>query len=201
MAEKSSTPSVRYKTIVADPPWEYRRGFPIRGPRTERGVRQRTGDLRIVPLQYPSLTLAEIEALPVQELADSNCRLFLWTTNAYLPYAFSVIQNWGFRYGQTLVWHKTHANLRSPNTVAPNSAEFLLTATIGAPGTRSSWKSAVIAAGMGGNSPAHSRKPELFLDLIEQVSPGPYLELFARRQRLGWDTWGNEALNHVEMTA
>lgn len=46
---------------------------------------------------------------------------------------------------------------------------------------------------------AHSAKPEAFLDLVEQVSPGPYLELFARRQRLGWDTWGNEALEHVEM--
>lgn len=44
----------------------------------------------------------------------------------------------------------------------------------------------------------HSQKPEAFLDLVEQVSPGPYLELFARRNRLGWDTWGNEALNHVE---
>lgn len=48
---------------------------------------------------------------------------------------------------------------------------------------------------------AHSQKPEAFLDLVEQVSPGPYLELFARRQRLGWDTWGNEALNHVEISA
>lgn len=46
---------------------------------------------------------------------------------------------------------------------------------------------------------AHSAKPEAFLDLVEQVSPGPYLELFARRQRLGWDTWGNEALNHVDL--
>jgi hypothetical protein len=45
----------------------------------------------------------------------------------------------------------------------------------------------------------HSRKPEAFLDLVEQVSPGPYLEMFARRQRLGWDTWGNEALEHVSI--
>ena len=47
----------------------------------------------------------------------------------------------------------------------------------------------------------HSRKPEAFYDLVESVSPGPYLELFARRQRLGWDTWGNEALNHVQIGA
>ena len=46
-----------------------------------------------------------------------------------------------------------------------------------------------------------SAKPEAFIDLVEQVSPGPYLELFARRQRLGWDTWGNEALEHVELSA
>lgn len=48
---------------------------------------------------------------------------------------------------------------------------------------------------------AHSAKPDAFLDLVEQVSPGPYLELFARRQRLGWDTYGDEALNHVEMAS
>ena len=47
----------------------------------------------------------------------------------------------------------------------------------------------------------HSRKPDAFMDLVEQVSPGPYLELFARRQRLGWDTYGNEALPHVQLAA
>jgi N6-adenosine-specific RNA methylase IME4 len=48
---------------------------------------------------------------------------------------------------------------------------------------------------------AHSQKPEAFLDLIERVSPGPYLELFARRNRLGWDTWGDQALQHVEVAS
>lgn len=46
----------------------------------------------------------------------------------------------------------------------------------------------------------HSAKPEAFLDLVEQVSPGPYLELFARRNRLGWDTWGNESLEHISLS-
>jgi N6-adenosine-specific RNA methylase IME4 len=50
-------------------------------------------------------------------------------------------------------------------------------------------------------SGGHSAKPEAFIDLVEQVSPGPYLEMFARRNRLGWDTWGNEALGHVEVSA
>jgi N6-adenosine-specific RNA methylase IME4 len=186
---------LKYRTIVADPPWEYDEGFAIRGPRTQRGG-PRTGELRQRPLPYPSMTVWEIAALPVCSLADRDCRTFLWTTNRYLGLAFMVLEAWGFKYAQTLVWHKTHTNL--PASVAPNSAEFILVGAKGKPARLVPWPSAVIADGVGGRTP-HSSKPEVFLDLIEQVSPGPYLELFARRQRLGWDTWGNEALEHVQV--
>jgi len=101
--------------------------------------------------------------------------------------AFMVMSEWGFAYRQTLVWHKT---------VAPNCAEFLLVGVIGKPKRIGRIPSNVIKRGP---HHEHSRKPELFCDLIEQVSPGPYLELFARRNRLGWDTWGNEALCHVDL--
>lgn len=79
-------------------------------------------------------------------------------------------------------------------SVAPNSAEFILVATRGAPGRLLTLPSAVIATTRSGG---HSAKPECWLDYFEHVSPGPYLELFARRNRLGWDTWGDEALQHV----
>ena len=176
---------MRYRTIVADPPWDYPEGFAL-GPGR--------GTLEIRPLPYPPMTLEDIAALPVRDLAAPKSRLFLWTTNRYLADAFDILAEWGFRYRQTLVWHKLDANL--PGSIAPNSAEFILVGTRGAPGRLATLPSAVIATTRRGG---HSAKPEAFLDYFESVSTGPYLELFARRQRLGWDTWGNESLNHVEL--
>lgn len=176
-----------YRTIVADPPWEYPEGFAL-GPGH--------GELEVRPLPYPAMSLEDICELPVRELAGDRCRLFLWTTNRYLDESFDVMQSWGFRYRQTLVWHKTDANL--PGSIAPNSAEFLMVAVRGMPPRLGTLPSAVIASTRSGG---HSSKPELWLDWIEAVSPAPRLEMFARRQRLGWDTWGNEALEHVQVVA
>ena len=174
----------KYRTIVADPPWEYPEGFAF-GPGHGRLFKK--------PLPYPSMTIYEIKELPVSEIAEKNARLFLWTTNKWLPNAFDVISAWGFRYRQILVWHKPDANF--PSHIAPNSAEFLLVAIKGKPSCLGKLSSSVFSITRRGE---HSTKPECFLDFVEQVSPGPYLELFARRNRLGWDTWGNQALNHTE---
>lgn len=81
--------------------------------------------------------------------------------------------------------------------MAPNHAEFLLVAVKGHPERREMWKSSVVPINVG----RHSEKPEAFLDLIEQVSPGPYVELFARRARFGWDYWGDESLGTASMAA
>jgi N6-adenosine-specific RNA methylase IME4 len=177
--------SGRYATIVADPPWDYPEGFAL-GP--GHGV------LEIRPLPYPSMTLDEIAELRVDDFGAPDCRLFMWTTNRYLPDSFDVLKAWGFKYRQTLVWHKLGVNL--PASVAPNAAEFLLVATRGKPETLAKLPTCVFPIARKGG---HSAKPEAFLDLVESVSPGPYLEMFARRNRLGWDTWGNESLAHVEI--
>lgn len=171
-----------YQTIVADPPWE--QGSIAHGSPDGIGTRE---------LPYPSMGIEEICALPIHTLAARDCRLFLWTTNRFLEDAFVVQRHWGFRYVQTLVWHKPNQN---PNggSLAPN-LEFLLVCRRGAPRRKARLPHAMIQA----SRTEHSVKPELFLDLIEQCSPGPYLELFARRQRLGWDTWGNQSLTHVEL--
>jgi len=129
------------------------------------------------------MSLEEIENIPIKACAEVNCRLFIWTTNRFLPDSFSVIKNWGFSYKQTIVWHKVGNPSPWGGSIAPNHAEFLLVATIGNPPRLAMLESNVIR---------HSEKPLVFQDLIEQVSPPPYLELFARRKRLGWDTWGNE---------
>lgn len=179
---------VRYRTIVADPPWEYGDGFPGGHSRRAGGM---FSPLEVVALPYPSMTLDDIRAMPVASYAEADCRLFLWTTNRYLPAAFDVLSSWSFTYRQTLVWNKLDANL--PASVAPNSAEFVIVATRGKPARCGSMPSAVVTTARG----AHSAKPDCWMDHFENVSPGPYLELFARRNRLGWDTWGNECLEHA----
>src|SRR5581483_3125734 len=117
--------SESYRTIVADPPWHYDRmvGRTIGGG---SGWQARS-------LPYPSLTVDEIAALPVAGIAADDARLFLWTTNRYLPDAFLVLGAWGFRYQQALVWHKTNAS-PYPGAVAVLDLEYLLVGQRGTPG-------------------------------------------------------------------
>ncbi len=190
---------MRYRTIVADPPWEYDEFVGFSGPRPgadENGVRPVPTVRRSRPLPFPSLSVAEIAALPVGDMGTDDAWLWLWTTNRYLPDAFGILAAWGFKYAAEIIWHKR--NGVSPFSQSPVSAvtdaEFLLVGRRRKSRRIGRLPGLVIQAPRGG---AHSRKPEVFLDLIETVTPGPRIELFARRQRLGWDTWGNEALNHV----
>ena len=182
----------KYRTIVADPPWPYPEGFSTQSRTPGKWV----GAARTKSLPYRSMTLGEIHALPIAALADVDCRLFLWTTNRYLPGTFDLLRAWGFTYKQTLVWHKRDGNMGG--SVAPCSAEFLLVGVKGQPERVSKMPSAVISTAA---PKQHSAKPEAFLDFIEAVSPGPYVELFARRARFGWDYWGDQSLGTAEMAA
>lgn len=181
-ANAESFPRGQYATIVADPPWAYSEGF---NSSTNTPGRKPSWTVHDKALPYSSMSVEEITAIPVGQLAASDCRLFLWTTNKYLPDAFSVMDAWGFRYKQTLVWHKLDGNMGG--SVAPNSAEFVLVGVKGNPPRLSKASSAVLAHSQ---SKVHSEKPAMFSDLIESVSPPPYVELFARQPRLGWAHWG-----------
>lgn len=179
--------TTRYRTIVADPPWDHSDGT---------GTTLRDGRwVSSEGLPYRTMHLDEIAGIPLGTLAARDAHLYLWTTNRYLHDAYHLCDWWGFRVVKPLIWAKDPIGFFGAPFVS--SAEFVLFArrgTLTASGTanRQWW-----------NWPrgAHSAKPEAFLDMVEAVSPGPYLELFARRQRLGWDTWGDEALDHVELEA
>lgn len=160
------------------------------------------------------MAVEDIAGLPVKAMAatDSSGQrsdgtrtcprdgstLYLWTTTAYLETAYTVCRAWGFNPGPVLVWCKPPVGAGGPGGTFKANVEFIITGRRGQPrvavgdvGTRwFTWPRG-----------EHSRKPDAFLDLVESISQGPYLELFARRQRLGWDTWGNEALQNVEMSA
>lgn len=183
----------RYRTIVADPPWDYGGGFWTTSHNPRTGWR---GNPKRTPLPYPSMSVSEIERIPVADWADTDAFLWLWTTNRYLPDAFRVVEAWGFEYRQIITWRKSGDGGGSlPAAVAPIHSEHLLACRRGRPRRTGVLPSSVIDAPRGRQ---HSAKPETFLDLVESVSPGPYLEMFSRRARLGWDTWGNESLHGGE---
>ena len=182
----------RYRTIVADPPWAYPEGWPV--------ARIPTGaihDCRRTPLKYVSMTVSDIAALPVADLAADDAHLYLWTTNRYLRDAYEVVEAWGFRFAQLLVWAKTPMG-KGPGGAFAQNAEYILFCRRGnlphlnkIESVWFNWR----------RTAKHSVKPDAMLDLVEQVSPAPRLELFARRARFGWDYWGNESLGTVELTA
>ena len=173
-----------FNTIVADPPWEYPSKMG-RGRDTRPGrVVLRGGDGLCCP--YPTMTLEQIKALPVGECAADGCHLWLWTTNAFLRQGFDVMQAWGFKYLAPVHWIK-------PSGIG---AWFINRTQTVLFGYRKPCR-----MGEGRYSPniitstsprRHSEKPEEAFALIESVSDGPRLELFARRPREGWTVWGNE---------
>ncbi len=175
---------VRYRTIVADPPWEVRRG-----PEWASNGASR-------PLTYPTMDVEAIAALPVRVLSEPQAHLYLWTINAFIEDAYEIVRHWGFRPSTLLTWCKPPNGLGLGGTYSLTT-EHVLFARRGicraAERIDSTWWQ--------WSRSGHSAKPEAFLDMVERVSPAPRLELFARRNRLGWDTWGNEALEHVQIEA
>lgn len=190
-----------YSCIVADPPWKVAAGREIGdyvkaadgtqpfGVRSDKARR----------LSYPSMALAEIEALPVFDLAGPNCHLYLWTINAYLNQAFDVLHAWDFKYSTTLVWAKTPmgGGLGGCYGLATEYCIFAYRGTQGALGRIGrnwwNWRRPYDERG----KPKHSAKPNEFYEMVEGISPGPRLEMFARAPREGWHVWGNEVASDV----
>jgi N6-adenosine-specific RNA methylase IME4 len=157
-----------YSTIVADPPWH-----PDKSGDGYAGAKG---------LPYGSMSLGEIRALPVDDVAADDARLFLWTTNRYLRHSWSVVEAWGFEpLERTLVWCK------APRATTPVTTEFVIMGKRGRP-PRLPWHGTTWFQWP--HQSHHSAKPAAFGDLVESWCPGPYVELFARAPRLGWDSWG-----------
>ena len=178
----------KYRTIVADPPWKYGK-WGKADPKTRPNCKE-------YDMPYETMSIEEIKALNVAGLADENCELYLWTTQKYLPNAFEVLKAWGFKYCQTLTWCKTPRGKGQGGVYCPTN-EFLI---LGRKGKMPKVER-VDTTWFHTKRPhnAHSKKPEFFQELIETVSEAPRLEMFARRKRVGWDIWGNELENDVEL--
>lgn len=142
------------------------------------------------------MSIEEIKDLPIKKLAADNCELYLWVTQKYLPEAFGIISYWGFKYCQTIVWCKTPRGTGQGGVFCPTN-EFLILARKGKMPKVERINSTWFHTKRPHNS--HSTKPEIFQDIIEKVSEGPRLEMFARRIRIGWDVFGNEVENSIDL--
>lgn len=177
-------PNDGYRTIVADPPWQY--GKWGKASIAPRGSSYEPQDSK---MPYKTMRVDEIKAMRVGEIAAENCDLYLWATQKYLPDAFGVMKAWGFKYCQTLTWCKKPKGTGQGGLYCPTT-EFLL---LGRRGEMPAGKKRIDTTWWEVKRPMrHSQKPEYFQDIIELQSDEPRIELFARRVRDGWDVWGNE---------
>ena len=158
----------KYSTIMADPPWNI----------NQQGKRGAASHYNLMPLE-------DIKNMPVADLCNENAHLWLWVPNGLIPQGLEVMKAWGFTYRSPFFYIKPRLLL---GNYLRNASETILFGTRGKAPIRfkgqPNW----------GFYPLldHSHKPEEQFAVIERCSPGPYLELFARRRQPGWDAWGNQ---------
>jgi N6-adenosine-specific RNA methylase IME4 len=172
-----------FGTILADPPWLFVNRTGKVAPEHRRLYRYRT------------MTNEEIMALPVAQVALPQSHLYLWVPNALVLTGLQVMEAWGFTYKTNLVWYKVRQDggpdRRGVGFYFRNVTELVLFGVRGSLRTLQPARSLpnIIVT----RKREHSRKPDQLYEIIEQCSPGPYLELFARTVRPGWKTWGDES--------
>ncbi|MGI5816840.1 MAG: MT-A70 family methyltransferase [Armatimonadota bacterium] len=173
----------RFGTILADPPWRFANRTGKMAPEHKRLKR------------YETMSLDEIMDLPVAHVAKDASHLYLWVPNALIARGLRVMEAWGFEYKTNLVWYKIRKDGgpdgRGVGFYFRNVTELVLFGVRGSLRTLTPGRTQVNLFAT--RKREHSRKPDELYDVIEDCSPGPYLELFARYPRRGWHQWGDEA--------
>ena len=187
------TEKKKYNTIYADPPWQFQNRTGKVAPEHRRLMR------------YETMTLEEIKALPVSEIAGEKAHLYLWVPNALLPEGLEVMSAGGFEYKSNLVWEKVRKDGgpdgRGVGFYFRNVTELVLFGI-----KKKSAPNRTLAPARSqvnlirAMKREHSRKPDEMIQIIEACSLAPRIELFARGVREGWDMWGNQATADYEPT-
>ena len=194
-------PRGHYGVILADPPWHFQSWNNGRWD-----GRRPTFTPQKAP-EYPTMSIEQIKTLPVVDLAAPDCVLFCWGIWVMMPQCLDVVRSWGFEY-KTCAFNWTKADISQIDMFnetddgqlglgfwVRQNTEYCLLATRGAPKRMArNIKQAIIE-----RRREHSRKPDGVYGRIERLVPGPYLELFARQKRPGWDVWGNETAKFPTM--
>lgn len=180
----------KYNIIYADPPWKYRDKMVMTGIH---------GAIKGADSFYNTMSIDDIKYLPVYNIADKNCILFIWITMPLLPIVFEVIKSWGFEYKTCgFCWVKKTKNNKihcGMGHYTRGNAELCLIATKGKIKRINNSVYQIIEAEI----QHHSKKPDIVRDkIVELVGDLPRIELFARNKTEGWDVWGNEVQNNVE---
>lgn len=174
----------RFRTILADPPWQFQNRTGKMAPEHKRLNR------------YQTMTLDDIKGLPVAAAADDTAHLYLWVPNALLPDGLAVMAAWGFNYKSNLIWHKMRkdggSDGRGVGFYFRNVTEIILFGVRGK-NARTLQPGRTQVNFLSTRKREHSRKPDEQYELIESCSAGPFLELFARGVRPNWTVWGNQA--------
>lgn len=174
----------KFKTVLADPPWQFQNRTGKVAPEHKRLNR------------YSTLSLEDIKALPVASAAEESAHLYMWVPNALLPDGLAVMAAWGFVYKSNIVWSKIRKDGgpdgRGVGFYFRNVTELLLFGTRGK-NARTLQPGRTQVNMIATRKREHSRKPDEQYKLITECSPGPFLEMFARGQRAGWTIWGNQA--------
>lgn len=175
----------RFRTLISDPPWKFGDSLPGHG----RGAKK----------HYPLLSVGELERFALPPLA-SDCRLFLWRVASMQEEALAVMRAWGFALKAEIVWKKLTATGKrhfGMGRTVRMEHEVCLIGVRGRPPVLSHSVRSVFEAPVG----RHSEKPDEFYRIVESLSPGPYAEMFARRRRRGWASFGNELPPHGRVGA
>lgn len=173
----------KYKTIYADPPWpEYGGGRIIRGAQKH----------------YNLMSIEEIYNMKdfINKISENNCHLYLWVTNSHIKNGFKIMEEWGFQYKTKITWVKNSIGIGQYFRGMSEDCLFGIRGNLPykiIDGKRQQGRTAFLA-----NKTKHSEKPEEMRQMIEKVSYPPYIELFARKKIINWDSWGNEVNSNIE---
>lgn len=170
---------MKYNTIVIDPAWQ----VPMVGKFGRRPKRPQQ-------LPYKTMTIEDIKNFPLKDYANNGSHIYLWTTNKFIREAFKVFDSWGVNFHLMMVGVK-------PSGVAPCcgyvfGTEFCLLGLYGKPMQKFKKVGKLNWFRIFNQAGKHSAKPEEFYKLVEEMSPAPYIDIFSRKDRNGWDSYGDE---------
>lgn len=197
-------PSGPFRTVVADPPWNYSKKMSGGGTSGYSPVHHSRGGNRGAANHYGTLTLEQLWELPVEEVVADEAHLYMWTTGAFLVEAHELAIKWGFQPKGVIPWLKVKKN--AVRHIEASGGDLHAALRMGM-GRYLRWCSEYVLFGVKGKLPTlrndvigaffaeprtHSEKPDRFYEIVKAASPGPRLELFARTARDGFDSWGDE---------